>query len=52
MARPAPEVLAWASSVLGSEVTVIRSLRLGGTPWLLRASDLRADGLPRPGGRR
>ena len=36
MARPAPEVLAWASSVLGSEVTVIRSLRLGGTPWLLR----------------
>src|SRR5690349_21166439 len=44
MARPAPEVLAWASSVLGSEVTVIRSLRLGGTPWLLRAGDLRAGG--------
>ena len=44
MARPAPEVLAWASSVLGSEVTVIRSLRLGGTPWLLRVSDLRAGG--------
>jgi len=52
MARPAPEVLAWASSVLGSEVTVIRSLRLGGTPWLLRVGDLRAGGLPRPGGRR
>jgi len=44
MARPAPEVLAWASSVLGSEVTAIRSLRLGGTPWLLRVSDLRAGG--------
>jgi Ser/Thr protein kinase RdoA (MazF antagonist) len=44
MAHPPPEVLAWASSVLGSEVTVIRSLRLGGTPWLLRAGDLRAGG--------
>ena len=44
MAYPPPEVLAWASSVLGSEVTVIRSLRLGGTPWLLRAGDLRAGG--------
>jgi len=54
MARPAPEVPAWASAVLGSEVTVLRSLRLGGTPWLLRAdelrpSDLRADGVPADG---
>jgi len=37
MVQPDPEVLAWASAVLGSEVTVIRSLRLGGPPWLLRA---------------
>jgi len=44
MAHPAPEVLAWTSAVLGSEVTVVRSLRLGGTPWLLRAGDLRAGG--------
>jgi aminoglycoside phosphotransferase (APT) family kinase protein len=36
MAHPDPGVLAWASAVLGSEVTVVRSLRLGGTPWLLR----------------
>src|SRR5437763_956581 len=50
MAHPAPEVLAWASAVLGSEVTVVRSLRLGGPPWLLRADSLRADGL-RAGGR-
>lgn len=50
MAHPPPEVLAWASSVLGSEVTVIRSLRLGGTPWLLRAGGLRAGSL-RAGGR-
>lgn len=44
MAHPDPDALAWASAVLGSEVTVIRSLRLGGTPWLLRAGDLRAGG--------
>jgi aminoglycoside phosphotransferase (APT) family kinase protein len=36
MAHPDPGVLAWASAVLGSEVAVVRSLRLGGTPWLLR----------------
>jgi Ser/Thr protein kinase RdoA (MazF antagonist) len=36
MAYPEPGILAWASAVLGSEVTVVRSLRLGGTPWLLR----------------
>ena len=37
MERPDPEVLAWVSAVLGSQVTVLRSLRLGGSPWLLRA---------------
>jgi aminoglycoside phosphotransferase (APT) family kinase protein len=37
MAHPDPDVLAWASAVLGSEVAVVRSLRLGGSPWLLRA---------------
>ena len=55
MAHPAPEVLAWASAVLGSEVTVVRSLRLGGTPWLLQAGDLRVSDLQagglRAGGR-
>ena len=39
MAHPDPEVLAWASAALGSEVTVVRSLRLGGSPWLLRTGD-------------
>jgi aminoglycoside phosphotransferase (APT) family kinase protein len=39
MAHPDPAVLAWASAVLGSEVTVVRSLRLGGPPWLLRSDD-------------
>ncbi len=39
MAHPDPEVLAWASAVLGSEVRVVRSLRLGHPPWLLRAGD-------------
>jgi hypothetical protein len=36
MAHPDPGVLAWASAALGSDVAVVRSLRLGGTPWLLR----------------
>ncbi len=36
MAHLDPGVLAWASAVLGSEVTAVRSLRLGGSPWLLR----------------
>lgn len=39
MAHPDPAVLAWASAVLGSEATVVRSLRLGGPPWLLRTAD-------------
>jgi aminoglycoside phosphotransferase (APT) family kinase protein len=39
MAHPDPEVLAWASAALGTEVTVVRSLRLGGSPWLLRTGD-------------
>jgi hypothetical protein len=39
MPHPDPGVLAWASAVLGSEVTGIRSLRLGYPPWLLRAGD-------------
>jgi hypothetical protein len=43
--RPGPSpggFLAWASAVLGSEVTVVRSLRLGGSPWLLRTGDQNA----------
>jgi aminoglycoside phosphotransferase (APT) family kinase protein len=39
MAHPDPVVLAWASAVLGSEARVVRSLRLGGSPWLLRSGD-------------
>jgi aminoglycoside phosphotransferase (APT) family kinase protein len=39
MAYPDAEVLDWASAVLNTEVTVLRSLRLGGPPWLLRAGD-------------
>jgi len=37
MAGPDPEVVAWASAVLGTEVTVLRGLRHGSSPWLLRA---------------
>ncbi len=33
------EVLDWASAVLGTGVTVLRGLREGGSPWLLRAGD-------------
>jgi aminoglycoside phosphotransferase (APT) family kinase protein len=32
-------VLDWASAVLETEVTVLRGLRHGGSPWLLRAGD-------------
>jgi hypothetical protein len=39
MAHPDPGVLGWASTVLGSEVTVVPSLRLGGSPGLLRTGD-------------
>ena len=39
MAGPAPEVIAWASAILGAEVTVLRGLRHGSSPWLLRAGD-------------
>jgi aminoglycoside phosphotransferase (APT) family kinase protein len=39
MAGPAPEVIAWASAILGTEVTVLRGLRHGSSPWLLRAGD-------------
>jgi aminoglycoside phosphotransferase (APT) family kinase protein len=42
MPRPGPDVLAWASAVLGASVTVAASLRLGGSPWLLRAGDREA----------
>jgi hypothetical protein len=44
MAQPHPEVLAWTSAMLGGEVTVVRSLRLGGpvaVVWLAAAA---ADG--------
>jgi aminoglycoside phosphotransferase (APT) family kinase protein len=51
MAHLGPGVLGWASWVLGSEVAVVRSLRLGGSPWLLRAGGrdvvLRAAGAER-----
>jgi aminoglycoside phosphotransferase (APT) family kinase protein len=39
MAYPDAEVLDWASAVLDTEVTVLRGLRHGGSPWLLRAGD-------------
>jgi hypothetical protein len=39
MSGPAPEVITWASSILGTEVTVLRGLRHGSSPWLLRAGD-------------
>jgi aminoglycoside phosphotransferase (APT) family kinase protein len=32
-------VLDWVSAVLGNGVTVVRGLRQGGSPWLLRAGD-------------
>ena len=37
MPRPGPGILARASATLGASVTVAASLRLGGSPWLLRA---------------
>ena len=39
MAYPDAEALDWASAVLDTEVTVLRGLRHGGSPWLLRAED-------------
>jgi|SRR5450432_741593 len=39
MAGPAPEVVAWASAILGTDVRVLRGLRHGNSPWLLRAGD-------------
>jgi hypothetical protein len=39
MADPDTEVLDWASTILDAEVTVLRGLRLGSSPWLLRAGD-------------
>ena len=39
MAYPDAEALDWASAVLDTEVTVLRGLRHGGSPWLLRAGD-------------
>jgi hypothetical protein len=39
VAGPDPEVVAWASAILGTEVTVLRGLRYGGSPWLLRTGD-------------
>jgi Ser/Thr protein kinase RdoA (MazF antagonist) len=39
MAHPDAEVLAWVSAVLDAEVTVVRGLRHGASPWLLRAGD-------------
>jgi aminoglycoside phosphotransferase (APT) family kinase protein len=39
VAYPDAGVLDWASAVLGTEVTVLRGLRHGSSPWLLRAGD-------------
>jgi aminoglycoside phosphotransferase (APT) family kinase protein len=39
VAYPDAEVLDWASAALDTEVTVLRGLRHGGSPWLLRAGD-------------
>lgn len=39
MTYPDAEVLDWASAVLDANVTVLRGLRHGGPPWLLRAGD-------------
>jgi aminoglycoside phosphotransferase (APT) family kinase protein len=39
MAYPDAKVLDWASAVLDTKVTVLRGLRQGGSPWLLRAGD-------------
>ena len=39
MACPDALVLDWASAVLDADVTVLRGLRHGGSPWLLRAGD-------------
>jgi aminoglycoside phosphotransferase (APT) family kinase protein len=36
---PGGAVLEWAADILGSGVVVVRGLREGGTPWLLRAGD-------------
>jgi aminoglycoside phosphotransferase (APT) family kinase protein len=42
VAYPDAVVLDWASEVLGTEVTVLRGLRHGSSPWLLRAGDREA----------
>ena len=42
MAHPGAKVLDWATAVLGSQVTVLRGLRDGGSPWLLHAEDREA----------
>src|SRR5579859_619829 len=39
VACPDALVLEWASAVLDTDVTVLRGLRQGGSPWLLRAGD-------------
>ncbi len=39
MADPGADALDWVSAVLGSAATVVRGLRHGGSPWLLRAGD-------------
>lgn len=39
MPSPPPEVLDWSATVLGTDVTVVRGLRNGYTPWLLRAGN-------------
>ena len=38
MTRPEKAPLAWAATVLASEVSVDRGLREGGSPWLIRAA--------------
>ena len=38
MTGPNSEILAWAAEVLGGDVTVVRGLREGGSPWLLQTT--------------
>lgn len=42
MAGPDSETLAWAAEVVGGDVTVVRGLREGGSPWLIQTASTTA----------
>lgn len=42
MTRLSSETLAWAAEVLGGDVTVVRGLREGGSPWLIQTASTTA----------